>query len=140
VTINQFVPPSVLINADLQILQFRGATTAYLGPPIGKPIFDVLKMARGGLMLPLRAIINKAKKENKTARRENVRVQENGKTRTVNVEVIPLKNLPERCFLIFFEDAEECHGNKQRKQREEKTFVPFVLFVAFGKIFFEPRR
>jgi two-component system CheB/CheR fusion protein len=107
VTVNQFAPPAVLINADLQILQFRGPTSAYLEPPTGKASFDVLKMAREGLMLPLRAAINRAKKQNKTARKENVRVKQNGKTRTVNVEVIPLKNLRERCFLILFEDGEK---------------------------------
>src|SRR5262249_50697877 len=99
VTVNQFAPPGVLINAQLQILQFRGSTAGCLQPPTGKASFDVLKMAREGLMLPLRAAINKAKKENKSARKENVRVNQNGKTRTVNLAVIPLKNLPERCFL-----------------------------------------
>ena len=74
ITINQYAPPGVLVNADLQVLQFRGPTGAYLEPPAGKASFDVLKMARQGLMLPLRAAINKAKKENKTARRENVRI------------------------------------------------------------------
>jgi two-component system, chemotaxis family, CheB/CheR fusion protein len=107
VTVNQFAPPGVLINAQLQILQFRGPTGSYLQPPTGKASFDVLKMAREGLMLPLRAAINKAKKGNKTARKANVRVNQNGKTRTVNLEVIPLKNLRERCFLILFEDAEK---------------------------------
>ena len=107
VTVSQFAPPGVLINAQLQILQFRGSTSGYLQPPTGKASFDVLKMAREGLMLPLRAAINKAKKENKSARKENVRVNQNGKTRTVNLEVIPLKNLRERCFLILFEDAEK---------------------------------
>ena len=106
ITVNQFAPPGVLINAELQILQFRGPTGAYLEPPAGKASFDVLKMAREGLMLPLRAAINQAKKENKTVRRENVRVKQNGKTRTVNLEVIPLKNLRERCFLILFEEAD----------------------------------
>lgn len=104
VTINQFAPPGVLINADLQILQFRGPTGAYLQPPTGKASFDILKMAREGLMLPLRSAINKAKKENTTARKEQVRVQQNGTTRTVNVEVIPLKNLRERCFLVLFKE------------------------------------
>ena len=51
--------------------------------------------------------INQARKENKTARKENVRVRRNGKTRTVNLEVIPLKNLRERCFLILFEEADK---------------------------------
>ncbi len=36
-----------------------------------------------------------------------MRVEQNGKTRTVNVEVIPLKNLRERCFLILFEETEQ---------------------------------
>jgi two-component system CheB/CheR fusion protein len=107
--VNQFAPPGVLINAKLQILQFRGPTSAWLEPPSGKASFDVLKMAREGLMLPLRAAINKAKKENKTVRREKVRVQQNGQTRTVNVEVVPLKNLRERCFLILFEDKDGGH-------------------------------
>jgi two-component system CheB/CheR fusion protein len=58
-------------------------------------------------MLPLRAAINKAKKQNKSARRENVRVHQNGGTRAVDVEVVPPKNLRERCYPILFEDAEK---------------------------------
>lgn len=107
VTANQFAPPSVLITGSLQILQFRGPTGAYLEPPTGKASFDVLKMARDGLMLPLRTTINRAKKENKTVRTENVPLGQNGKTRRVNLEVVPLKNLKERCFLVLFEDAEK---------------------------------
>ncbi|HEY5912367.1 MAG TPA: chemotaxis protein CheB, partial [Verrucomicrobiae bacterium] len=107
VTVNQFAPPGVLINADLQILQFRGPTSAYLQPPpTGKAAFDLLKMAREGLMLPLRAAIHKARKENRTVRKESVRIQANGQNRTVNLQVIPLKNVRERCFLVLFEDAE----------------------------------
>jgi two-component system CheB/CheR fusion protein len=105
ITVNQFAPPGVLINADLQILQFRGPTGAYLAPPKGKATFDVLKMAREGLMLPLRDAINRAKRSNITARKDHVRVQQNGKTRTVNIKVIPLKHVRERSFLILFEDA-----------------------------------
>ena len=33
VTVNQFAPPGVLINSNLEILQFRGPTSAYLVPP-----------------------------------------------------------------------------------------------------------
>jgi len=94
-----------VINAELQILQFRGQTGAYLEPPTGKASFEVLKMAREGLMLPLRTALNEAKKENKTVRRENVRVNQDGNSKAVNLEVTPLKNLREQCFLILFEDA-----------------------------------
>jgi two-component system, chemotaxis family, CheB/CheR fusion protein len=105
VSVNQFAAPAVLINADLQILQFRGPTAAYLEPPTGKASFDLLKMARTGLMMPLRSAINKATKDNATAQK-HVRIEENGQARDVNIEVIPLKNLRERCFLVVFKDAD----------------------------------
>ncbi len=106
ITVSQFGPPGVLVGDDLQILQFRGATGPFLEPPTGVATFNVLKMAREGLMLPLRHAINKAKKENKTARAENVRIDRNGNTLRVDVEVIPLKNLREKCLLILFEETE----------------------------------
>jgi len=112
ITVSQFAPPGVLVNAELQVLQFRGATDPFLEPPTGKPSFDVLKMARGGLMLPLRSAINQVRKQNKTVRKENVGVERSGKTRRVNLEVIPLKNLRERCFLILFEEAQRTSSGR----------------------------
>ncbi len=97
-----FAPPGVLVNAELQVLQFRGATSAFLAPPSGKASFDVLKMARPGLMLPLRAAINKAKKDNEPARKENVRIGEDGRVRAVDIEVVPLREQAERCYLVLF--------------------------------------
>ena len=105
IAVTQFAPPGVLINDDCHVLQFRGPTGAYLEPPAGRASFDLLKMAREGLMLPLRTAINKAKQGNKTVRMEHVRVTRDGVTRKIHVEVIPLKNLRERCFLVSFEDA-----------------------------------
>ncbi len=105
VTVNQFAPPGVLINDQQQILQFRGSTDAYLEAPTGKPSFDLLKMAREGLMLPLRTALNLARKDNKTVRLENVPVRHNGTTRAVTVEIVPLKNLKERRFLVLFGNA-----------------------------------
>jgi len=105
ITVTQFAPPGVLINADLQIVQFRGPTSAYLESPAGKATFDVLKMARAGLMIPLRAAINSAKTDNKAVRTENVKVGRGREARSVDVQVIPLKNSQERSFLILFEEV-----------------------------------
>jgi two-component system CheB/CheR fusion protein len=105
VTVRDFAPPAVLVNAELQIQQFRGPTGAYLEPPAGKATLDVLKMARPGLMLPLRSAINEARKENAAAVRENVRIERDGTGQIVNLRVIPLQTSGERNFLIVFEDA-----------------------------------
>ena len=104
VTVNRFAPPAVLVNADFQVLQFRGATGRYLEPAPGKASFSVLKMAREGLMLPLRAVLNQARKDNKVTRRERVPLKYAGKTCLINLEVIPLKNLRERSYLVLFEE------------------------------------
>ena len=129
ISVNRFAPPGVLINANLQILQFRGPTGPYLQPPAaGKATFDILKMACDGLMLPLRAAINTARKENKIVRKEGVRAQQNGQTRLVNLEVIPLKNLRERCFLVLFDDAEKtvAHTPAREAQKPEKQPSSFA--------------
>jgi two-component system CheB/CheR fusion protein len=102
-SVSLFAPPGVLINDDLLVLQFRGATGAFLEPPNGKASFNILKMAREGLLLPLRTAINLARKEQKTVRREAVRIPGMGGARLVHVQVIPLKNLRERCYLVLFE-------------------------------------
>lgn len=107
IMVNQFAPPGVLVNEELQIVQFRGPTSAYLEPPKGKATFDLLKMAREGLLLPLRALLNKAKRENKPVRKDGVRVHGIGTAvRRVNLQVVPLTNLNERGYLVLFEPAD----------------------------------
>ncbi len=101
ISVSQFAPPGVLVDATGHILQFRGATGAYLEPPSGKASFDLLKMAREGLMLPLRAALARAKREKKPVRREDVRVG----GRAIALQVVPLRNLKELCFLVLFEEA-----------------------------------
>ena len=109
--VQQFAPPSVLIDAHLQVLQFRGATKEFLEPPVGKASFDLLKMARPGLIVPLRTAIHEAKKTDAPISRKDVRWEENGRTRRVSIEIIPLKNLKERCYLILFNES-SATGNR----------------------------
>jgi two-component system CheB/CheR fusion protein len=103
ITLSKYAPAGVLINSDFEVLQFRGMTSPYLSPAPGRASFNLLKMAREGLMLPLRAAINKAKKENQRVRKENVQLDQDGPFKYVSLEVIPLKNVKDRNFLILFE-------------------------------------
>ena len=59
----KYAPAGVLINADMEILQFRGDTGPYLTPAPGKASLNLLKMAREGLMTALHSTIQKAKNE-----------------------------------------------------------------------------
>ncbi len=104
IMVNLFAPPGVLVDSALNVLQFHGATGAFLASPSGKASFQLLTMAREGLGMPLRAAINRARKQNEPVRREKIRLAGHP-AQVVNLQVIPLTNLRERFFLVLFEAA-----------------------------------
>ena len=107
VTVKRFAPPGVLVNADGDILQFRGSTSPYLEPPSHKANFNVLQMAHADMRMPLRAALAKAKKSEGVVRKRHLPTYADGLgVPGVTIEVIPLKNLKERHYLILFEPLE----------------------------------
>ncbi|MBD2357955.1 PAS domain-containing protein [Tolypothrix sp. FACHB-123] len=106
IVLNHYAPVGVVINNDLEILQFRGQTNLYLQPPPGRPSFNLLRMAREELRLELRTAIHQAKQRKVTVRKEDIQILENGQVRLVKVEVVPFKSprTEERYFLVMFED------------------------------------
>ena len=68
--LEKFVPPSVLINQQGDIIHLHGRTGEFLEPPQGSPKFNIIEMAREGLRLQLSSAMRKAKanKKNPAAR------------------------------------------------------------------------
>ena len=105
--VSRFVPASIVVNDQMEIMQFQGKTGAYLEPPAGQPSFSVAKMAREGLLVDLRAALNTARKTNATVRKQGVEIQSEGGTRAVDFDVVPLR-VPlaqERFYIVVFQDA-----------------------------------
>ena len=96
---------AVIVNEQLDIVQFRGSTAAYLEAPSGKATHNLLKMARESLSFELRNCLHKAKLNNEVVRKEGIQIDK-GK-RNVTIEVIPLENTIESYFLVLFEEAKE---------------------------------
>jgi two-component system CheB/CheR fusion protein len=105
--VNRFVPASIVVNDQMEIVQFQGKTGAYLEPPAGQPSFSVAKMAREGLLVDLRAALDTAKKTNTAVKKEGVQIQSESGTREVNLEVVPLRGptAQERFYVVVFQDA-----------------------------------
>ena len=105
IVLDRFAPPGVIINDDLQIVQFRGQTGRYLEPAPGEASLNLLKMAREGLLHGLRSALTDARRSNAAARREGLRVKFNGQIHDVSVDVFPIEGSPEgRHFLVLFDD------------------------------------
>jgi two-component system CheB/CheR fusion protein len=105
--VNRFVPASIVVNSEMEIVQFRGKTGAYLEPAAGHPTFSLSKMAREGLLIDLRSAIHTAKKDNVPVRKEGVSIQSNGGSRLIDFEVIPIRAEPshELFYVVVFQDA-----------------------------------
>lgn len=105
IVLSKYAPPGVIVNSDLEIIQFRGRTGAFLEPASGTPSLNLLKMVRDGLSLGLHSAINRAKKENIPVRKEGLQVIYNGLANRVNVDVIPIGEPigKEKNFLVLFE-------------------------------------
>ena len=101
----RYVPPAVLINEHLEILQTRGRTASFLELPSGKASLNLLKMARPGLLFELQGAIDEARKQGFEARRQNVRVEDEH-IKAVAIRVIPFKvpTQTQYSFLIVFEN------------------------------------
>ncbi len=127
VVMARYAPPGVVINDDMEILQFRGHTGPYLEPAPGEASFNLLKMARQGLLHDLREAVHRARSTRATARKEAL-LREGGAVRRIDVEVEPLRNegAPhDRCYLVLFEEVPaaraEPAGGKRGKRSGKRS-------------------
>jgi two-component system CheB/CheR fusion protein len=106
IVLSQFAPVGVVINSDLEILQFRGQTSRYLQPAPGRPSFNLLKMAQEELRLDLRTLIHQAKKSERAVRKEGIKIHDQGQVRQVKIDVVPFmsQGVREPYFLVLFAD------------------------------------
>src|SRR6185503_11930185 len=99
--LDRYAPPGIIVDSDLQIVQFRGQTGKFLEPAPGDASLNLLKMAREGLLYGLRTALTEARKSDSPVRRGGLRVKHNGDSMDVNIEVARLDRAAEgRYFLI----------------------------------------
>src|SRR6516164_8469327 len=106
--LSRYAPPSVVVNDQLEIIQTRGHTGAYLELPTGKVSMNVLKMARPGLLYELQNAIEEARKTGVDSVRGSVVIEGSGTTKTVTVRVSPFKTpiQDKLSFLVAFEPTD----------------------------------
>ncbi|MBK8424772.1 MAG: hypothetical protein IPL27_01790 [Lewinellaceae bacterium] len=109
VLIAEFMPASVVINHEMEILQFRGSTDLYLAHAPGKATLNILKMARPEIAFELRNAISKSIKTKNRVRKSGIEMKANsGKTRVISLETVPLKiDWDEPLLLILFTEQEQ---------------------------------
>ena len=112
---SRFKHPAVVINEKMEVIEFRGRTGFYLEHAAGTPSHNLLKMAREGLVLDLRATVSQAIRKSSPARADKVHVRHNGQEKVIAIEVIPLPRVANSaaCYLILFEETPENLGGSK---------------------------
>src|SRR5262249_44864355 len=74
ISLERYAPPGVIVDEDLQIIQFRGQTGLFLEPAPGDPSMSLLKMAREGLLHGVRTAFHAARKTAAPVRKDGLKV------------------------------------------------------------------
>ena len=102
----RYVPASIVVNEDLQILRIWGHVGPISSPPPAPPPSISRKLPATSLLRGIRAALPRAKRTNKPVRKQKVPVESKGRVRSVNLEISPL-SLPSssrKFFLIVFQE------------------------------------
>jgi two-component system, chemotaxis family, CheB/CheR fusion protein len=106
IVLSQYAPVGVTIDANLEIVQFRGQTSAYLEPSPGKASFNLLKMAKPELRLELQSTIRRAKQQAQSTDCKGLTLKEGNTTRQISIHVTPFQTASsEEFFLVLFEET-----------------------------------
>lgn len=106
ILLSKYVPACVVVNEELEILQFKGSTGLYLEPAPGKASLNLLKMAKAGLTFDLRNTIHKAARSTEVVKKKGIEVKWGDKIKYIDIEVVPLRaQTNEKHFMVMFEEA-----------------------------------
>ncbi|MGH9488671.1 MAG: hypothetical protein ACRD04_13925 [Terriglobales bacterium] len=103
ILLGQFAPPGVIVDANLEVLEFRGRTSEFLEPAPGAASLNLFTRARGDIGAYVSSAVLQARKQQSPVHVEGMHAASN--TREIALEVIPLGpggNSAQRQFLVLF--------------------------------------
>ncbi len=101
----KYIPASVVVNEEMEIVQFRGPVGLFLEPSPGKASFNLMKMARKQLAFELKNIIHKSSRTGEPEKKQGLEIKIKDIDYLVSIEVMPLQTSnQEKLFLVIFED------------------------------------
>ena len=120
----RYAPPGVVVDSDMQILQFRGQTGPYLEPAPGEASLNLLKMSREGLLHGLRTALHAARKSKGPVRKLGLRVKSARSWKPVNLEIVPLTSAGRPHYLVLFLEPDGQSGHTEDTASQEPAASP----------------
>jgi len=128
--ITPYVPPSVIVSSDHQVVHTLGGGEAYLTFTPGRPTQDILKVVREELRLELRTALYQAFRKAERTRSRAIPVRVEGTLRQVELLVEPITEpsfAGDHAHVLFREVEAPAHrsgGNRSGDARQEAPHAP----------------
>lgn len=108
VVLDVYSPPGVVVDSNLEVLQFRGHTAPLIEPASGAASLNLLKMTRGELGAYIHTLVQQVKAKRVPARRTDLHLETNQGMVRFNLEVVPInsRHPKEPLFLILFQSLD----------------------------------
>ncbi|MDP3557447.1 MAG: CheR family methyltransferase [Bacteroidota bacterium] len=147
--LSDYMPACVVVNKDMEVLQFRGPISLYLTHPSGKASLNILKITRPEFIFELRRAITTVLKTKQKVIKKGIELKTGALTQIVSLEVSPLKiDWDETLLLIVFKLQEQVekfidttpgkNNNSKLKDRRIKNLLEELNVArAEMKIVFE---
>ncbi len=102
----EYVPASLLLNGNLDVVVFRGKIDPYISIEAGAATLNVAKIVRKELRPAIQTAVYRAKKDKKVIE-DSVRFEHGQEIKIVNIQVKPLKipKQEETFFFVLFSEA-----------------------------------
>jgi len=122
----KYCPPGLVLNDDLEIIQFRGEVAPYLNPGSGEASLNLFKMTRPAFAAELRSAIAAARKGSMKGRKYSLLLDLRGELREVVLEVMRIDPpaAKERAFVVNFEESPGGPPASEKKERANANGDP----------------
>ncbi|MEP6862435.1 MAG: chemotaxis protein CheB [Deltaproteobacteria bacterium] len=144
--LSRYAPACIVVDDQLDIVQFRGRTGPYIEHPPGQPQVNILRMAREELAVHLRHALQRAQRTGEPVRKVGIRMGDRGRARRIDIEVVPVRTEAEqeRHYAIVFEDSSlrvavppgpargrsKDHGETSRLRQELEATKEYVSSIS----------
>ncbi len=133
--LERFVPPSMLLNENLELVHSFGDAVKFLEVPTGKPTLDILKLVHTDLKMAITAAIHRAQQDNGRFCFAGVRVRHGDQEQTIRLTVEPLRRNGETTYLLTLEEIgsqsinqlEECRYDLQNQTNDRIALLEHEL-------------
>ena len=134
--LERYAHPSLVVNDDDEVIEFRGDLQAWLAPASGPASFKLAKLLHPDLLMDVRTALFKARHHGSPVRRERVPFTRGTDAELVNLEVIPAGgSAQDRIYVITLERVSasvepERDGRLRPRDRSENARLQKELTAA----------